>query len=86
MAGVNAEKEADHEEQLSGLKKAAVLLVTMGADASAMVLKNFNEDEVHVLGREVARLRQNLPRKSTFFFPKLLTGLTVHRIEAGPNY
>ncbi len=35
---------------------------------------------------EVARLRQNLPRKSTFFFPKLLTGLTVHRIEAGPNY
>ncbi len=34
---------------------------------------------------EVARLRLNLPRKSTFFFPKLLTGLTVHRIEAGPN-
>ncbi len=58
MAGVNAEKEGDHEEQLSGLKKAAVLLVTMGADASAMVLKNFNEDEVHVLGREVARLHQ----------------------------
>jgi uncharacterized protein (DUF1015 family) len=34
---------------------------------------------------EVARLHQNLPRKSTYFFPKLLTGLTVHRIEAGPN-
>jgi uncharacterized protein (DUF1015 family) len=34
---------------------------------------------------ELARLRQNLPRKSTFFFPKLLTGLTVHRIEAGPT-
>ena len=32
---------------------------------------------------EVARLRQNLPQKSTYFFPKLLTGLTVHRIEAG---
>jgi uncharacterized protein (DUF1015 family) len=31
----------------------------------------------------VARLRQNMPQKSTFFFPKLLTGLTVHRIETG---
>ncbi|MBI5868165.1 MAG: DUF1015 domain-containing protein [candidate division Zixibacteria bacterium] len=30
---------------------------------------------------EVARLGQNLPRKSTFFFPKLLTGLTIHRME-----
>ncbi len=30
---------------------------------------------------EVARLRQNLPQKSTFFFPKLLTGLTIHRME-----
>lgn len=29
---------------------------------------------------EMARLRENMPQKSTFFFPKLLTGLTVHRI------
>lgn len=58
MMAVKPEKDADHEEQLSGLKKAAVLLVTMGADASAVVLKHFNEDEVHVLGREVARLHQ----------------------------
>ena len=30
---------------------------------------------------EVARLGQNLPQKSTFFFPKLLTGLAIHRME-----
>jgi len=58
MAAAQAEKEAEREEQLSGLKKAAVLLVTMGQTASSAVLKHFNEDEVHVLGREVARLQQ----------------------------
>ena len=34
---------------------------------------------------EVARLGQNLPQKSTFFFPKLLTGLTIHRMEPSPS-
>jgi len=58
MPAGQAEKDADQEEPLSGLKKAAVLLVTMGEAASALVLKHFNEDEVHVLGREVARLQQ----------------------------
>jgi len=37
----------------------------------------------------VAQLGQNLPQKSTFFFPKLLSGLVVHRIDsasdAGPE-
>jgi len=58
MAVAQANKDADLEDPLSGLKKAAVLLVTMGEAASALVLKHFNEDEVHVLGREVARLQQ----------------------------
>lgn len=33
---------------------------------------------------DVARARQNLPQKSTFFFPKLLTGLTINRIDTIP--
>lgn len=33
----------------------------------------------------MARRRRNMPQKSTYFFPKLLTGLTVHRIETGPE-
>jgi uncharacterized protein (DUF1015 family) len=32
----------------------------------------------------MARRRRNMPQKSTYFFPKLLSGLTVHRIETGP--
>jgi flagellar motor switch protein FliG len=58
MTAAAVEKESEQEEQISGLKKAAILLVTMGEAASSAVLKHFNEDEVHVLGREVARLKQ----------------------------
>src|SRR5262245_109985 len=49
--------EIDHEEALSGLKKTAILLVTIGEEASSNVLKLFSEDEVHQIGREVARLQ-----------------------------
>lgn len=52
------EKDAEPVEHLPGLKKAAILLVTLGESASSEVVKQFNEDEVHALGREVARLKQ----------------------------
>ena len=52
-----AELDADQIEGFSGLKKAAILLVTLGEEASSKILKTFSEDEVHVLGREVARLQ-----------------------------
>jgi flagellar motor switch protein FliG len=64
MVAAKAEKDSEHEEQLTGLKKAAVLLITMGEAASSNVLKHFNEDEVHVLGREVARMH-NLSNESS---------------------
>ncbi len=34
---------------------------------------------------DVARQRQNMPQKSTFFYPKLLTGLVVNRIDSTPR-
>jgi flagellar motor switch protein FliG len=52
-----AELDADHVETYTGLKKAAILLVTLGEEASSKILKTFSEDEVHILGREVARLQ-----------------------------
>lgn len=49
--------EAEQGEVLTGMKKAAILLVTIGEEASSKILKIFSEDEVHMLGREVARLQ-----------------------------
>jgi len=52
---VNAQSSS---EQLPGKQKAAVLLVILGEQASAEILKQFEEEEVEMVGREVARIAQ----------------------------
>lgn len=53
-----AERDGEQEEmKLSGIRKAAILLVTVGELTSSAILKHFSEDEVHMLGREVARIQ-----------------------------
>lgn len=42
--------------RLSGAQKAAVLMVSLGEQTSAEVLKHLDEDEVAAIGKEVARL------------------------------
>ncbi|MSV30639.1 MAG: flagellar motor switch protein FliG [Bryobacterales bacterium] len=42
--------------ELPGIQKAAILLVSLGEEASAEILRELEEDEVQKLGREVARL------------------------------
>ncbi len=42
-------------ESLKGLQKAAVLLVTLGEDSSAEVLKELSEEEIGLLTRAIAR-------------------------------
>ncbi len=42
--------------ELPGIQKAAILLVSLGEEASAEILRALEEDEVQKLGREVARL------------------------------
>jgi len=42
--------------KLSGPQRAAVLLIALGEDASAEIVKGFTEDEVQLVSREIARL------------------------------
>ena len=51
-------------ETISPLRKAAVLLVTLGEEASADLLRHLSGDEVHRLSQEVARLG-SLPAELT---------------------
>ena len=48
--------EPKDEQQLSGLRKSAILLVILGEQVSAEILKHLEEEEVHQLGREIARI------------------------------
>ncbi|MCX7605575.1 MAG: flagellar motor switch protein FliG [Bryobacteraceae bacterium] len=52
----NTLPEKESIQRYSGLQKAAVLMVTLGEELSAMVLKHLEEDEVAAIGKEVARI------------------------------
>ena len=45
------------EEQMSGLQKAAVLLITMGPEKSALIFKHLKEEEIEELTLEIANTR-----------------------------
>ena len=55
----------------------AVDLVASGARQRAFLLKPFPMDQFE----EIVGRGQRLPRKSTFFYPKLPTGLVLNRLE-----
>ena len=48
-------------DEMSGLRKAAVLLVQIGKERSAQVLKSLRESEIEVLTAEIARLEEIEP-------------------------
>lgn len=46
----------ESSEELSGLRKAAILLVSLGSDLSAEIFEHLNDQEVEELSLEIARL------------------------------
>jgi len=48
----------------TGLQKAAVLLIVLGDQASAELIKHLSEDEIQLVGREIARLKKITPEQS----------------------
>ena len=52
------------EQQISGVEKAAILLVTLGDQASSELIKELEEDEVQKVSHEVARIGSVAPEKA----------------------
>jgi flagellar motor switch protein FliG len=46
------------QRELSGRQKAAILMVSLGSEASAQIMKNLREDEVEELTLEIANLKK----------------------------
>ena len=67
-----------HDEALSYTKDAAeaLALVESGAIAAALVLRGIPKSAVAA----VAEAGETMPQKSTYFFPKLLTGVAFHSL------
>ena len=49
-------------------------------DGAAEIVFFMNPTKVHEV-KEVAAAGERMPQKATYFYPKLLTGLVVHKIE-----
>lgn len=54
---VTAAQPAKTERQISGVEKAAILLISLGTEAAAQVLKSMRDDEVERISIQIASLR-----------------------------
>lgn len=50
------------EQSISGIQKAAILLIALGPEKSAMVFKHLKEEEIETLTLEIANTRSVLPQ------------------------
>ena len=55
---------ADTTEIFSGLRKAAIAIVTLGDDVAAEVFRYLNEEEIQSLGREISKLSKVSPEQA----------------------
>ena len=55
---------ADTNEIFSGLRKAAIAIVTLGDEVAAEVFRFLNEEEIQSLGREISKLSKVSPEQA----------------------
>ena len=48
--------EQEKREELTGLRKASIAMLVLGEEASSEILKTMEEEEIYIIGREVARM------------------------------
>ncbi len=79
---------SNNGEGLKGIQKAAMLLVTLGEESSAEVLKHLNEDEVQLVSHAIARV-QNFNAQQADAVLEEFHQMTVAQefvVKGGPEY
>ena len=76
------------EQTLSGPQKAAILLVMMGDEASADILKHLAEDEIQLVTHEVARTKKVPPGMAEAILEEFyqLTSAREYMVRGGVQY
>jgi len=54
----NSANQPKHKEELTGKRKAAIFLVSMGSEIATQIFNNLNEQEIETLTWEIARLEK----------------------------
>jgi flagellar motor switch protein FliG len=75
-------------EVLSGIEKAAILMVLLGDQVSGELLKMLNEDEVQLISRQVARLKKVTPQEAEMVLEEFyqLTAARDYVAKGGLDY
>jgi flagellar motor switch protein FliG len=73
---------------LTGIEKAAILLVVLGDQASSNIVKHLSEDEVETVSREVARLKKVTPEDAEAVLEEFyqLTSAREYFARGGVDY
>jgi flagellar motor switch protein FliG len=73
---------------LTGIEKAAILLVVLGDQASSNIVKHLSEDEVEIVSREVARLKKVTPEDAEAVLEEFyqLTSAREYFARGGVDY
>ena len=75
-------------EVLTGIEKAAILMVMLGDQISGELLKMLNEDEVQLVSRQVARLKKVTPQEAELVLEEFyqLTAARDYVAKGGLDY
>src|SRR4051794_10120802 len=75
-------------DRISGLRKAATVMIMLGEDASSEIFKSLGEDEVQLLGREVARMQTITSEQAEFVLEEFYQMTVAHDfvIKGGIEY
>ena len=73
---------------LTGIEKAAILLVVLGDQTSSSIVKHLSEDEVEIVSREVARLKKVSPEDAEAVLEEFyqLTSAREYVARGGVDY
>ena len=70
------------ESGYTGLQKAAVLLIVLGEQIGGELVKHLSEDEIQLVGREVARLKKISPEQSEGVLEEFYQLTSAHGLVA----
>jgi len=84
----NAQPAVAQVSVLTGIEKAAILLVVLGDQASASIVKQLSEDEVDLVSRQVARLKKVAPEDAEAVLEEFyqLTSAREYYAQGGVDY
>src|SRR5215813_13555426 len=76
------------KQQISGLRKAAIVMVMMGEEASSALLRELDEDEVAQLSQEIARVHTLTPEEAEGVLDEFYQMMIAHDyvLKGGLDY